>query len=177
MRIIGGKFRGRVLRAPKKLPVRPTTDQAKEGLFNILRNRYSLPQVRTLELFAGTGNVSYEFASAGVTDLTAIDRHPGCVAFMKTTFADLGIPAKVRRSDARKFLQKTTAQWDLIFMDPPYGIGGLEALVALIQDRELLAPDGLLILEHPVQESYETLPGFTESRKYGSSVFSFFSPN
>lgn len=175
MRIIGGKFKGKVLRAPAKLPVRPTTDQAKEGLFNILRNRYDLRDLRTLELFAGTGNVSYEFASAGVADLTAVDLHPGCVRYMKETFASLGgVAARVVRSDAGKYVQKAREQWDIVFMDPPYGMPGLGGLVDQILDRGLLRPGGLLVLEHPVQENYKAHAGWVEERKYGSSVFSMF---
>lgn len=174
MRIIGGKFKGKVLRAPSKLPVRPTTDQAKEGLFNILRNRYDLDEVRTLELFAGTGNVSYEFASAGVEDLTVVDRHHGCVRFMRDTFRSLGVEVKAVRSDVGKYVKKVEGKWDLIFMDPPYGMPGLAELVVEILGKGLLAEEGTLILEHPAQENYRHVLGWVEERKYGGSVFSFF---
>lgn len=174
MRIIGGKFKGKILRAPAKLPVRPTTDQAKEGLFNILRNRYYLDELRTLELFAGTGNVSYEFASGGVEDVTVVDKHPGCVRFMGATFRDLGVKARVVKSEAGKFVRRAEEKWDIVFMDPPYGMPGLDVLVGEILGKGLLAEEGLLILEHPVQENYRSVPGWVEERKYGSSVFSFF---
>ena len=174
MRIIGGKFKGKVLRAPAKLPVRPTTDQAKEGLFNILRNRYYLDELRTLELFAGTGNVSYEFASAGVEDLTVVDRHPGCVRFMGETFRSLGVKARVVKSEAEKYVRRAEGKWDIVFMDPPYGMAGLGELVELILGKGLLAEDGILIVEHPVQENYRGVDGWAEERKYGSSMFTFF---
>ena len=174
MRIIGGKFRGRQLRAPAKLPVRPTTDQAKEALFNILANRLRFSDIRVLDLYSGTGNVTYEFASRGTPDLTSVDRHPGCVRYIKSTLAQLGVTGKVVKSDAGKFIAKTGESWDLIFMDPPYGIGGLAEQIDTIRKRGLLREEDWLVVEHPPQESYESLPGFVESRKYGSSVFSFF---
>ena len=174
MRIIAGKFRGRQLRAPGKLPVRPTTDQAKEALFNILSHRYHWSEIRTLDLYAGTGNVSFEFASRGVTDLTCVDQHPGCIRFIRDTFGQLGVPVRTVKSEVGRYVRKAAGPWDLIFMDPPYGLGGLEVQVQEILHRGMLAADGTLVLEHPPQENYSALPGFEEMRKYGSSVFSFF---
>jgi len=174
MRIISGRFKGKVIHAPKNLPVRPTTDQAKEGLFNILRNWYDFEDLKVLELFAGTGNMSYEFASRGVAHVTAVDRHYGCVKFIQEQFRGMGIVGEVKKSDAGKFLSRASQQWDIIFMDPPYGMPGLDQLVRQALERKLLGKQGVLILEHPSQESYTTVPGFAEERKYGSSVFSIF---
>lgn len=174
MRIVGGQFRGRQIRAPKNLPVRPTTDLAKEALFNILQNWYDFEDLKVLELFAGTGNISYEFLSRGVEDLTAVDQHAGCFRFIKSTLKVLGARAKVVRSDAKKFIKHAEGPYDLIFMDPPYGMEGLEDLVALCFKRELLSGYGTLVLEHPPQENYSEQPFFSEQRVYGSSVFSFF---
>lgn len=174
MRIISGRFKGKVIHAPRNLPVRPTTDQAKEGLFNILTNWYDFDELRILELFAGTGNMSYEFASRGAAHITAVDRHFGCVKFIQEQFRELEINGEVRKSDAGKYLSRAEQKWDIIFMDPPYGMPGLGQLVTTAFDRKLLTPSGVLILEHPSQESYTTTPNFAEERKYGSSVFSIF---
>lgn len=174
MRIVGGKYRGRHFKAPSQLPVRPTTDLAKEALFNILNNWYDFHDLRVLDLFAGTGNISYEFLSRGVQELTAVDRHPGCIRFIKATLGQLQADASVVKSDVQKYLNTVEGSFDLIFMDPPYGMPGLSALVQTVFERELLSDHGTLVLEHPPQENYEALPHFSEQRRYGSSVFSFF---
>lgn len=174
MRIISGRFKGRILKAPNKLPVRPTTDQAKEGLFNILHNWYDFEGLKVLDLFAGTGNIGYEFWSRGVAHLTSVDRHSGCVNYIKGQFREMGIEGEVRKSETERFLRSTNDAWDIIFMDPPYGMEGLAGLVEMIFDRGVLTDHGTLILEHPSQESYTHLNRFSEERKYGGSVFSFF---
>ncbi len=174
MRIISGRFKGRILRAPSKLPVRPTTDQAKEGLFNILNNWYDFEGLKVLDLFAGTGNVGYEFWSRGVTRVTAVDRHPGCIKFIRLQFKEMGIEGEVIKSDVGKFLGQTDGKWDLIFLDPPYAMEEMERLVELIFERELLNPDGTVILEHPIQKSFVEVNRFSGERRYGGSVFSFF---
>lgn len=174
MRIISGRFKGRVLKAPKNLPVRPTTDQAKEGLFNILNNWYDFEGLRVLDLFAGTGNVGYEFWSRGVSHLTSVDRDFGCVNYIKKQFREMEINGTVRKSESERFLKTADEKWDIVFLDPPYGMAGLEQLITLIFSRDLLTEHGVAILEHPSQESYEQLEDFSESRKYGGSIFSFF---
>ncbi len=174
MRIISGRFKGRVLRVPQKLPVRPTTDQAKEGLFNILHNWFDFEGLRVLDLFAGTGNVGYEFWSRGVSHLTSVDQHPDCINFIKKQYREMEIEGEVRKAEASVFLVNTEEKWDIIFMDPPYGMCGLDRMVGKIFERDLIPEYGTVILEHPTQESYTHLECFSEQRKYGSSSFSIF---
>src|SRR5690625_1984773 len=120
MRIISGKHKGRRFSPPKKLPVRPTTDIAKEGLFNILWNRYDFTQLKVLDLFSGTGNISFEFASRGSSDITAVDQHYGCLKFIKRTAESLGENIRPLKNDVFRFLQHSPQSYDLIFADPPY---------------------------------------------------------
>ena len=120
MRIISGKHKGIRLWAPKKLPVRPTTDNAKEALFNILNNKYFIDEITVLDLFSGTGNISFEFASRGCTKITAVDGHHGCVNYIKKITNDLEFNIRALKSDVYQFLGKYKGQSDIIFADPPY---------------------------------------------------------
>lgn len=176
MRIISGKHKGRNLLAPKKLPVRPTKDMAKEGLFNILHNTYYFPDLKVLDLFAGTGNISYEFSSRGVGSILAIDAHAGCIQFIDKTVALLDMDIRTLKSDVFTFLQQNTAQFDIIFADPFYDMDlvDFEKLPQLVFEKDLLLEDGVLIIEHSNKTGLEHLPHFNNSRKYGGSVFSFF---
>ena len=176
MRIISGIYKGKRLIAPKRLPVRPTTDFAKEGLFNILRNNVDFDDIRVLDLFAGTGNISYEFASRGTNDITAVDSNYGCVKFIKETSDSLDMGINTVKSEALKFLGSGPAPFDIIFCDPPYHFesNDLGKIVESIFDNELLKEDGWLIVEHGKHTDCTELPHYSESRRYGSSVFSFF---
>lgn len=176
MRIVSGKYKGKRLTAPKKLPVRPTTDMAKEALFNILDNRYYLDGLNVLDLFAGTGNISYEFASRGTEKITAVDAHQGCVKYISKTSQELGLPISAIKSDAYRFLQGTPEKFDLIFADPPYAFdtGQFLKIADLVFERRLLPAEGVLVIEHSGQTDLSGHPKFSEQRKYGGSVFSFF---
>ncbi|SHG97026.1 RsmD family RNA methyltransferase [Flagellimonas flava] len=176
MRIISGKFKGKRISAPKKLPVRPTTDMAKEGLFNILNNRFYLDDLKVLDLFAGTGNISFEFASRGCNELTAVDGFPGCVQFIAKVAKELDSPMTAVKSDVFKFLERTTDKFNLIFADPPYSFedSKFETLVNMVFANKHLLEDGLLVVEHSSLTDLSQHPCFSESRKYGGSVFSFF---
>ncbi|QXP55385.1 RsmD family RNA methyltransferase [Cellulophaga sp. HaHa_2_95] len=176
MRIISGKHRGRRLTAPSKLPVRPTTDMAKEGLFNILHNNYYLPDISVLDLFSGTGNIAFEFGSRGCTTITAVDADQGCVKFITETTEKLELPISTIKSDVFNYLEKTTTKHHIIFADPPYdlAIEDFEKIPELVFSRELLLEDGLLIVEHSKHTDLSKLPHFNKQRKYGGSVFSFF---
>lgn len=177
MRIISGKHKGRRLMAPKKLPVRPTTDQAKEGLFNILWNRYDFDDITVLDLFSGTGNMAYEFASRGVKNVTAVDQFFGCVRFIKKTAAELEMPISTVKSETSSFLAKTADTFDLIFADPPYNFTDdqFKEIVDLVFKHQHLNTNGVLIVEHSKHtKSLSELPSFVEQRAYGGSVFSFF---
>ncbi|MDG1572619.1 RsmD family RNA methyltransferase [Robiginitalea sp. M366] len=176
MRIISGTHKGRRLQAPKNLPVRPTTDRAKEGLFNILAHRVYWPDTEVLDLFSGTGNIALECASRGCASVTAVDAHPGCVSFIRKTAKALELPVHPMRQDALKYVDRVGRSFDLIFADPPYDLDpvAMKQLAARCTSPELLAEDGIFILEHGRQTDPSDWPGFTEQRVYGSSAFSFF---
>ncbi|MFI8380330.1 16S rRNA (guanine(966)-N(2))-methyltransferase RsmD [Leeuwenhoekiella sp. NPDC079379] len=177
MRIISGSFKGRRITAPKKLPVRPTTDMSKESLFNILRNRYSLTRVNVLDLFSGTGNISYEFASRGAEAVTAVDGNSGCAKFIEETAASFEMNIKVIKSDVYTYLLRETNQYDIIFADPPYDFEKeqFSKIIEYVIDNNLLLPEGSLIIEHSKNTDLQDHPSFFEIRKYGGSAFSFFS--
>lgn len=176
MRIISGKYKGKRLNAPKKLPVRPTTDMAKEALFNIINNSYYFEDIAVLDLFSGTGNISFEFASRGTTSIKAIDGNASCVQFISKTAKELNFDIEVVKSDAFKFLARTTSSYELIFADPPYNLefDKFSTIAELVFSNDLLAEEGLLIIEHSEQTDLSKLDHFSEKRKYGSSIFSFF---
>lgn len=176
MRIISGLHKGKRLMAPKSLPVRPTTDFAKEGLFNILNHRWMFQDISLLDLFSGTGNISYEFGSRGTEDITSVDAHYGCVKYINTISEELDFSIKTVKSDVLKYLSATLYSFDIIFADPPYSIeqSDFEAIVNKIFERKLLIPDGLLIIEHSKHTDLSKNKYFTEARRYGGSIFSFF---
>jgi len=176
MRIISGKYKGKRLVAPKKLPVRPTTDMAKEALFNILNNRFYFDELKVLDLFSGTGNISFEFASRGTEKITAVDGHQGCVRYISKTAQELDFTIKTAKSDVFKFLKNTPEKFDLVFADPPYEFETEQFLniANLVFENTLLLEDGLLIIEHSDQTNLSEHPQFSEQRKYGGSIFSFF---
>lgn len=176
IRIISGTHKGRRIKAPQKLPVRPTTDRAKEALFNILQNQYFLGDLKVLDLFAGTGNISFEFASRGTEDLIAVDAHAGCTAFIRTTAESLDLPIVTVKSDVFSFLGRSNEVFDLIFADPPYDFEEEELLelINLCTSPDRLKPEGVFVLEHTKEKDFSGHPNLRESRKYGGSVFSFF---
>ncbi|MEM9000063.1 MAG: RsmD family RNA methyltransferase [Bacteroidota bacterium] len=176
MRIISGKYKGKRILAPKKLPVRPTTAMAKEGLFNILNNRYDFNEIKVIDLFSGTGNISYEFASRGTQDIMAVDAHAGCIQFIAQTAKELNLPIRAIKSDVKKYLNRYLNKADLIFADPPYHLNTADFtnIITLVFEKKLLLPDGTLIIEHAPQTDLTKNQLFVEKRKYGSSVFSFF---
>ena len=176
MRIISGKFKSRRIVAPNKLPVRPTTDMAKEALFNILNNRYYFDEITFLDLFAGTGNISYEFASRGCEKITAVDGDFGCVQFISKTSDALELNISAVKSNVFSYLEKTKNKSDVVFADPPYDmpLEDFERIPELVFKNEILGEDGVLIIEHAKQTDLSHLPKFSNKRKYGGSVFSFF---
>lgn len=176
MRIISGKFKGRRISPPKNLPVRPTTDMSKEALFNVLNNHFHFSDLKVLDLFAGTGNISYEFASRGCEDITSVDADFGCIKFIKQTAAEFDFDIHALKSDVFKFLEKNAQQYDLIFADPPYGLdqAQFEKVVSLVFTQDLLDPEGMLVVEHSKYTKMDGLPHFSFQRSYGGSFFSFF---
>lgn len=177
MRIINGIHKGRKIIAPQKLPVRPTTDRAKESLFNILRNHYTFSKVNVLDLFAGTGNISFEFASRGATAVIAVDKNSGCVRFISETAKKLEMPIEAIKSDVHDYLNSSSATFDIIFADPPYDFDQsiFLSIINLVFEKNLSKEGGMLVMEHSKHTELSIHPHFNEIRNYGSSAFSFFS--
>ena len=176
MRIISGIHKGRKLTAPKNLPVRPTTDMAKESLFNILGNTFYFDAISVLDLFSGTGNISYEFASRGTTQITCVDQDFGCIKFIKQTASALNMPLQAIKSDVFKFLEKTTIQSDIIFADPPYNFTeeDFAKIPNLVFKNNLLLEEGILVVEHSKHTNLTNLEYYSHSKSYGGNMFSFF---
>ncbi len=176
MRIIAGKYGGRKIHPPAKMPhTRPTTDIAKEGLFNILENNISIPGLKTLDIFGGTGSISYELASRGAIDLTIIEKDVKMYEFIQRTVADLQIEnCKIVKMDVFRFLEICVEKYDLIFAGPPYALQNIDGLPHIIKEKQLLNKNGWFILEHTPANNYEKIPGFKSMRNYGTTVFSIF---
>lgn len=179
MRIIGGKFKGRRFTPPaKNWPTRPTTDYAKEGLFNILYNNLDFESIKMLDLFGGTGSHCYEFISRGCLSTTYVDKFPACVAFVKKTAKELDIEQCIRviRSDVYKFMKHSSEQYDYIFAGPPYPLPTIDSLPDTILEHDMLTPNGWLVMEHNPNHSFEDHPNCFQVRSYGKTIFSFFKP-
>ena len=175
MRIISGTHKGKSIVAPKNLPVRPTTDFAKEALFNILENNFYMDDIHVLDLFSGTGNISYEFASRGVRSVTSIDQNYGCIKFIKKTISELNYTTvQVIKNDVFKFLKQSSQTYDIIFADPPYDLNNISEIVTLVMENNLLSDNGWLIIEHDKRTDLSTYLSFIQLRKYGNVNFSFF---
>ena len=175
MRIIAGTLRGRRLNPPANLPVRPTTDMARESLFNILTNYVDFEECTVLDLFAGTGAVSFEFVSRGAREVTAIDINAHCTDFIKSESARMQVPnLRVVRADVFDLLKRANRRFDIVFADPPYAIDGLASLPDLVFSADILTDVGIFILEHPRDFAFEAHPHFWQHRAYGKVNFSFF---
>lgn len=176
MRIISGLYKGRRITAPKKLPVRPTTDMAKEALFNILNNQYYFDDISVLDLFSGTGNISYEFASRGTEKITAVDDDNGCIKFIEETAKAFEMSINTIKSDVFKYLEKSDQKYTVIFADPPYDFEdeSFSKLPELVFQNSLLEDDGLLIIEHSKHTHLSDLAHYSHSKSYGGNQFSFF---
>lgn len=177
MRIIGGKFRGRRFDPPAdKWPTRPTTDFAKEALFNILNNQLDFEAVKMLDLFGGTGSHCYEFISRGCTDATYVDKFPACVQFVHKIARQLDIEPslKIFQMDVFRYIGHTSEQYDYIFAGPPYALPTIDIIPDLIFEKNLLLPEGLFVLEHNPQHDFTAHPHIVDVRHYGKTFFSFF---
>ena len=176
MRIISGKFGGRKINPPHNMPyTRPTTDIAKEGLFNILQNRVQIEGARTLDLFGGTGCISYELASRGAENLTIVEKDPQMLDFIKKNIDFLKIEnVQIMRMDVFQYLNTCTQQFDVIFAGPPYALNTIDDLPRIIVERKLISPEGYFILEHTPRNDYKKFDGYSFERNYGSTIFSFF---
>jgi 16S rRNA (guanine966-N2)-methyltransferase len=173
VRIIGGKHKGRTIHVKKGLDVRPTTDFAKEGLFNILSNKIDFEGLEVLDLFSGTGNIAFEFASRGA-NVTSVDKHPDCTRFISNTAKELDLNIYTVKSDVFKFLQGHSHAHDIVFADPPYELENIPEIHQLVMQNKLVKEGGWLIIEHGPRTDLSQLPHFFEHRKYGNVNFSFF---
>ena len=175
MRIIGGTHKGRLIKPPVNLPIRPTTDFAKEGLFNILSHLIEIEGMQVCDLFAGTGSLSFEFRSRGAMRVVSVDDNIKCVSFIKSESVKLNLssifPLKM---NVFSFLDQTKEKFNLIFADPPYDLMEIPLLHEKIFKNDLLVADGILIIEHPKQVKMDQLTGFFDHRAYGNVNFSFF---
>lgn len=176
MRIISGTHKGRRFQAPKNLPVRPTTDMAKEALFNILNNQYYFDEISVLDLFAGIGSISLEFASRGTENIVSVDKEYNCIKFIEETAQQFDMPVQTLKIDAYKYLQNCNQQFTIIFADPPYDfdVSLFEQIHNLVYQNKLLNNDGLLIIEHSKHTDLSNLDNYDFSRTYGGNRFSFF---
>lgn len=176
MRIISGKFGGRRIQPPSKMPhTRPTTDIAKEGLFNILNNQIDFEDLKCLDLFAGTGSITYELASRGASDFTIVEKDAAMYEFIKKSIELLKIEnCKLNKQDVFSYLETCNETFDFIFAGPPYALETIDLLPEIIFKKKLLNNDGMFVLEHTPRNNYESFEGFQFQRNYGSTIFSFF---
>ena len=176
MCIIGGEHGGRKFNPPNNMPhTRPTTDIAKEGLFNVLQNNLDFEEVKSLDLFGGTGSISYELASRGVTDLTVVEKDNTMYEFIKKTSAALRIEnLKVVKMDVFKFINQCADKFDFIFAGPPYALTTIDDLPKQIFEKQLLKKNGWFVLEHTPRNNYKAFPYYKSERNYGTTIFSTF---
>ena len=176
MRIIGGELGGRKIHPPNKMPyTRPTTDIAKEGLFNIIENNLDISELKTLDLFGGTGTISFELASRGSVNQTIVEKDGQMFEFIKKTGGQLKLEnLRVIKMDVFKFIEQCTDQFDFIFAGPPYALTEIDELPRLIFEKNLLKQKGWFVLEHTPKNDYKTFPYYKSERNYGTTVFSIF---
>lgn len=175
MRVVGGKYKGLRFQPPKNFPSRPTTDYAKEALFNILQNRLEWEELNVLDLFAGTGSISLEFISRGVSEVVSIDKHRNVLNHLNKLKREVGVENwKVLGGDVFKWLPKLTVSFDVVFADPPFALKDLAELPDRIFQSECLNENGLFILEHGKEHDFSNHPKFSEVRNYGGVHFTFF---
>lgn len=178
MRIIGGTLRGKAITPPSGYAARPTTDYAKEGLFNTLVNGLDFESVSMLDLFSGTGSISYEAASRGCTDIISVEMNPSNARFIKQTVASLGIKGmQVVHHNVFDFLTICTKKFDFVFADPPYAIDNLAGIPEKIFSADILNEGAILVMEHPGTFSFKDHPYFVKEKKYGNVHFSYFKKN
>lgn len=175
MRIISGYYKGRRIDLPKNLNLRPTTDMAKESLFNVLNNLLDFDEVDALDLFSGTGSISYELVSRGINSVLAVEQNGQHTRFIESVIRKLEMEnMRILRMDVFQFFKTNKRSFDLVFADPPYDMPELETLPDLVFANELINPEGIFVLEHPKRSTFTEHPNFFNHRKYGNVNFSFF---
>ncbi len=176
MRIISGIHGGRRITPPVKMPyTRPTTDIAKEGLFNIIQNNIDFEDIKSLDLFGGTGCISYELASRGASDLTIVEKDPKMYEFIKKTAEALKFNnINVIRQDVFSFMNSCNQQYDFIFAGPPYALATIDEIPKIIFEKKLLQKGGWFVLEHTPRNDYKKYDHFKTERNYGTTIFSIF---
>lgn len=175
MRIVSGKYKGRLIKPPKNFKARPTTDFAKENLFNILTNHFDFGTTDVLDLFSGTGSITYEFASRGSSTVISVESNYKHQLFIKETIEELGLEnVKSIKSDAFRYVKSCPKKFDIVFADPPYDLKEMESIPDFIFEQEILKSEGWLIVEHGDKTTFSRHPYFKEIRKYGGVNFSFF---
>jgi 16S rRNA (guanine966-N2)-methyltransferase len=175
LRVVSGKYRGKKIVFPKKFPSRPTTDFAKEALFNILQNKLDWESTSVLDLFAGTGNISAEFLSRGAESVLSVEKHPGVVKHLRKVqeeFEDENWT--IQRNEAFNFIETSKNKFDVIFADPPFGMKDLDRFVDKLLEGDHLKEDGMFILEHGKENDFSKHPRLDNTRNYGGVNFSFF---
>lgn len=178
MRVIGGKFKSLRFNPPQNIPTRPTTDMAKEGLFNTLNNYYNFENVKFLDLFGGTGSISYEFASRGCTDITNVERYPRCAEFIQKTASELKMEGfKSLQMDVFNYIDLCREKFDIIFAGPPYALENMDAIPDLIFQKDMIDGQGWFIMEHNPDHHYDAHPHFHLKKNYGTTIFSIFTNN
>ncbi len=174
MRIVSGRFKGKTF-TPKNVNARPTTDFAKEGLFNILMNNFDFEEVEVLDLFAGTGSISFEFASRGSNRIDLVELNFNHLKFISSIIRELGLKQiHTIKGNAFQYIKACSYKYDIIFADPPFELAGIDTIPDLIFDKDILKPDGWLILEHSGNYNFETHHKFYKERNYGNVHFSIF---
>jgi 16S rRNA (guanine966-N2)-methyltransferase len=177
LRIIGGKYKGRRIDPPSNFKARPTTDFAREGLFNILNNRVDFEAINVLDLFSGTGSISYEFASRGAAEVHLVETDSRHISGIKKIIRDMGIEnIKTIHIDVIAYLKTCSIKYDVVFADPPYELSWLKELPDLVTQSGIIKDDGFFVLEHPKALSFTSHKLFFEHRNYGGVNFSFFKP-
>jgi 16S rRNA (guanine966-N2)-methyltransferase len=177
LRIIGGKYKGRKISPLQGFKARPTTDFARESLFNILNNRVDFEEIRVLDLFAGTGSISYEFASRGAREVHLVEKDLKHISGIRRIIREMDFKnIKSIHIDVKAFLRTCSVRYDIVFADPPYELPWLEELPDLVTGSGVLESDGFFILEHPKNMSFSSNSLFFEHRNYGGVNFSFFRP-
>ncbi|MBP7390181.1 MAG: RsmD family RNA methyltransferase [Chitinophagales bacterium] len=178
MRIIGGNLKGVRFEPPKNIPTRPTTDFAKEGLFNVLNNSFNFDNIKVLDLFGGTGSIAHEFASRGCQDITTVEIFPKCANFIKKTVEEHRLKAiKVLQMDVFDYIKTSHQKFDVIFAGPPYPLPNLKSIPDFIFEFDLVEGEGWFIMEHNPNHNFEAHPHFYRSRNYGTTIFSVFVNN